>query len=150
MNMLTPKKLKYRKAFKGRNVGKATSGNDLAFANYGIKVLENINLKSNTFEAAYKVLNKTVKSYSKVWFRAFPHTPVTKKPIEVRMGKGKGAVDHYIARVKSGNLIFEFNASNWDDVQKVTSQCSAKIGRKCKAVMREVGGVFSGGDIYEN
>jgi large subunit ribosomal protein L16 len=148
--MLTPKKLKYRKAFKGRNVGRATSGDNLAFANYGIKMLENINLKSNTFEAAYKVLNKSVKSYSKVWFRAFPHKPVTKKPIEVRMGKGKGAVDHYVACVKSGNLIFEFDAPSWSDVERVTAQCSAKIGRKCKAIMREVGGVFSGSDIYEN
>ena len=148
--MLTPKKLKFRKAFKGRNVGKATSGDSLSFANYGIKVLENTNLKSNTFEAAYKVLNKTVKSYSKVWFRAFPHVPVTKKPIEVRMGKGKGSVDHYIARVKSGNLIFEFDSPNWSEVKKVTSQCSAKIGKKCKAIVRDIGGVFFDGNVYED
>jgi large subunit ribosomal protein L16 len=146
--MLTPKKLKYRKAFKGRNVGNATSGADIAFANYGIKVVDNVNLKSAPFEAAYKVINKAVKSYSKVWFRAFPHVPVTKKPIEVRMGKGKGSVDHYIARIRPGNMIFEFDTNNIADAKKLVDSCALKIGRKCVLVKRELGGVFHEG--FEN
>ena len=148
--LFTPRKSKYRKAFKGRNVGKATSGDNLAFANYGIKVLENTNLKSNTFEAAYKVINKTIKSYSKLWLRVFPHKPVTKKPIEVRMGKGKGSVDHHVACVKAGNLIAEFDGNSYAEMKKVSEQCSAKIGKKCKLVMREIGFVFTGGDINGN
>ncbi len=142
MNMLTPRKLKYRKAFKGRNVGNATSGNVVSFANYAVQVLENINLKSNTLEAAYKVTNKTVKSYSKVWFRVFPHKPVTKKPIEVRMGKGKGSVDHYVACLRPGNIIFEFDSPTFAEAQKVLMQCIGKIGVKCRLLQRKVGGVF--------
>jgi large subunit ribosomal protein L16 len=147
MNMLTPRKLKYRKAFKGRNTGNATSGNVISFANYAIQVLENVNLKSNTLEAAYKVTNKTVKSYSKIWFRVFPHKPVTKKPIEVRMGKGKGSVDHYVACLRPGNIIFEFDAPSLTEAQKVLSQCIGKLGVSCRLLQRKFGGVFLNNEI---
>jgi large subunit ribosomal protein L16 len=147
MNMLIPKKLKYRKAFKGRNNGNATSGNTISFANYGIQVLENVNLKSNTLEAAYKVTNKTVKSYSKIWFRVFPHKPVTKKPIEVRMGKGKGSVDHYVACLKPGSIIFEFDSPTLIEAQKVLSQCIGKLGIKCRLIQRKIGGVYFNNEI---
>lgn len=140
--MFTPKKLKYRKAFKGKNVGIAGSSCDLAFANYGVKVLENTNLKSNVLEAAYKVANKSVKATGKLFVRCFPHIPRTRKPIEVRMGKGKGAVDHYVARLRSGSMIFEFDCNTINELKKITKQCSSKIGAKCQAVIREIGGVF--------
>ena len=148
--MLQPKRTKYRKQHKGRIKGVAQRGSTIAFGSFGLKSLDSGRLTNRQIEAARIAMTRFMKREGKVWIRIFPDKPITSKPQEVRMGKGKGAVDHYIARVKSGNLIFEFNASNWDEVQKVTSQCSAKIGRRCKAVIREVGGVFSGGDIYEN
>ena len=147
--LFAPRKSKYRKAFKGRNVGNATSGDNLAFANYGIKIEQNMNLKSTTFEAAYRVVSKDIKaSNSKLWVRPFAHKPVSKKPIEVRMGKGKGPVDHHVATIRAGNLIFEFDGNNLEDMKKIASKCSIKIGRKCRLISREVGGVFIDGDVY--
>ena len=105
--MLLPKKAKYRKRFKGRIKGAAQRGNRLDFGEYGLKALEPCWLSSRQIEAARKAITHHTKRGGKLWIRIFPDKPVTKKPAEVRMGGGKGPVDHYVAVVKPGRVIFE-------------------------------------------
>jgi large subunit ribosomal protein L16 len=105
--MLQPKRTKYRKSQKGRVKGLAYRGSSLAFGTFGIKALEPVWLTARQIEAARVALNRTMKRQGKVWIRVFPDKPVTKKPAEVRMGKGKGSPEYWVAVVKPGKVLFE-------------------------------------------
>ena len=105
--MLQPKRTKFRKAFKGRIHGTATSGATLAFGQYGLKALEPERVTARQIEAARRALTRFMKRAGRVWIRVFPDVPVSKKPIEVRMGKGKGTPEFWVARVKPGRILFE-------------------------------------------
>src|SRR5690606_2979281 len=105
--MLMPKRTKYRKQMKGRIKGNAERGTRVTFGNYGIKVLEHGKITSRQIEAARIAMTRRMKRVGKVYIRIFPHKPITKKPAEVRMGKGKGAVDHYVAVIRPGRILFE-------------------------------------------
>src|SRR5574342_413864 len=105
--MLQPKRTKFRKQHKGRNTGVATSGAKVSFGDFGLKALDRGRLTARQIEAARRAMTRHVKRGGKIWIRVFPDKPVTKKPLEVRMGKGKGAPDHWVAGVKPGRVMFE-------------------------------------------
>lgn len=107
--MLEPKRLKYRRQFRGRMKGKASRGSKLEFGEYGLKALTRGWVSARELEAARKAIRGFVKRGGKLWIRAFPDKPVTKKPPEVRMGSGKGPVDHYVVVVRPGLILFEMS-----------------------------------------
>jgi len=107
---LMPKRVKYRKRQKGRVRGIATSGNTLSFGDYGLQSMGRVRITNVQIEACRVAINRHLKRKGKVWIRIFPHTPVTKKPLETRMGKGKGNVDRWVAIVKPGHMLFEVGA----------------------------------------
>jgi len=108
--MLAPKRAKYRKQFRNRMKGLASSGTNLAFGSWGIKSLERAWLSARQIEAARRAMTHYTKRGGRIWIRVFPDKPVSKKPAETRMGSGKGDVDHYVAVVKPGTVIFEMGA----------------------------------------
>ena len=112
--MLQPKRTKYRKQFKGRIHGAAKGGSDLAFGEYGLKAQEPNRVNAREIEAARRAITRHMKRAGRVWIRIFPDTPVTSKPTEVRMGKGKGGVDYWAARVKPGRIMFEIDGVSED------------------------------------
>src|SRR3972149_10924095 len=105
--MLQPKRTKYRKQMKGRNRGLALRGNKVSFGEYGLKATTRGRLTSRQIEAARRALTHFIKRGGRVWIRGFPHTPVSKKPLEVRMGSGKGNVEFYVALVQPGRMLYE-------------------------------------------
>ena len=107
--MLLPKKTKYRKQQKGRIKGLAGRGHEIAFGSFGIKSTEMCRMNSRQIESARVAVTRAMKREGQVWIRIFPDKPITKKPAEVRMGKGKGALDHWVARVKPGTMLFEID-----------------------------------------
>ncbi|MCB1680364.1 MAG: 50S ribosomal protein L16, partial [Alphaproteobacteria bacterium] len=107
--MLSPKKFKYRKQFKGRIHGKAKGGATLAFGEYGLKALQPERVTSRQIEAARRAITRHLKRQGKLWIRIFPDVPVTKKPLEVRQGKGKGPVEFWACRIKPGRIMFELD-----------------------------------------
>jgi len=122
--MLMPRKTKYRKAQKGRNNGVATRGTEISFGSYGLKALENERITSRQIESARRAMTRYVKRGGKIWIRIFPHTPITKKPAEVRMGSGKGALDHYVAKVQAGTILFEMDGVT-EDIAKEAMRLAA-------------------------
>lgn len=121
--MLLPRKTKFRKAMKGRNRGTASRGTEINFGRYGLKSLDNERITSRQIEAARRAMTRYIKRGGKIWIRIFPHTPVTRKPAEVRMGSGKGALDHYISRVQAGKILFEM-----DGVDEATAKEAMRLG----------------------
>ena len=107
--MLQPKRTKYRKQHKGRNRGLAYKGSSVDFGSFGLKALEHGRITNRQIESARIAMTRYMKREGKVWIRIFPDKPITKKPLEVRMGKGKGAVDHYVAPVQPGRIMFELD-----------------------------------------
>lgn len=105
--MLQPKKTKFRKQFKGRIKGEAKGGSDLNFGSYGLKALEPERITARQIEAARRAITRHMKRQGRVWIRIFPDLPVSAKPIEVRMGKGKGSTDRWVSKVKPGRIMFE-------------------------------------------
>lgn len=135
--MLLPRKTKFRKAFKGKNEGVASRGTEIAFGRYGLKALENERLTSRQIEAARRAMTRYIKRGGKVWIRVFPHLPVTQKPNEVRMGSGKGAVDHYVARVKAGKIVFELDGVSEEIAKEAMRLAGRKLPIKTRFVVRE-------------
>ena len=123
--MLQPKKTKFRKAFKGRIHGVATSAQTLAFGEYGLKALEPERVNARQIEAARRALTRFMKRAGRVWIRVFPDVPVSKKPIEVRMGKGKGTPEVWVCRVKPGRILFEV-----DGIPQAVARGSAAARRR--------------------
>lgn len=135
--MLLPRKTKFRKTFKGKNRGEATRGTEISFGRYGLRALENERLTSRQIEAARRAMTRYIKRGGKVWIRVFPHTPVTKKPNEVRMGSGKGAVDHYVAKVQAGKIVFELDGVAEDVAKEAMRLAGRKLPVKTRFIVRE-------------
>ncbi len=137
--MLSPKKQKFRKAFKGKIHGIAYSGVGLAFGTYGLKALEPCRMTSNQMEAARRCISRSVKRGGRFWNRLFPHIPVTAKPIEVRMGGGKGGPDKFVARVYPGNMIFELDGVSEEMAKQAFELAAAKLPFAVKFIKKEEG-----------
>ena len=134
--MLQPIRTKFRKAFKGRIHGVATSGTTLAFGQYGLKALEPERVTARQIEAARRALTRHMKRAGRVWIRVFPDVPVSKKPIEVRMGKGKGAPEWWIVRVAPGRIMFEIDGVPETLAREAFSLAAAKLPIKTRFVQR--------------
>ena len=135
--MLMPKKTKYRKSFRGRRKGNSKGGNVVTFGDYGLQALETSYVTGRQIEAARITITRTMKRGSKVWINIFPHKPITKKPAEVRMGSGKGAVEYYVAVVKPGRIIFEISGVPEDVAREAMRKAGHKLPMKTKLVMRD-------------
>ena len=134
--MLQPTRTKYRKAHKGRIHGKASRGNLMNYGAFGLKALEPDRVISKQIEAARVALTRYMKRQGRVWTRVFPNIPVSKKPIEVRMGKGKGSPEYYACRVKPGRILFEVDGVSEDVAKVALYKASAKLPIKTKFIKR--------------
>ena len=134
--MLQPKKTKYRKAHKGRIRGKAKGGTTLNFGSYGLKALTAERVTSRQIEAARRAITRHMKRAGKVWIRIFPDVPVSKKPTEVRMGKGKGTPEYWAARVKPGRIMFEIDGVPSDIAHTALNLGSSKLPLQTKIIKR--------------
>ena len=134
--MLMPKRVKYRKAQRGNMRGKAQRGSSLAFGEYGLKALEPGWVTNRQIEAARVALTRSLKRGGKVWIRVFPDKPVTKKPAETRMGKGKGAPDHWVAVVRPGKILFEMEGVNHQEASEALRLASHKLPLRTRFVAR--------------
>ena len=134
--MLQPKRTKYRKAFKGRITGNAKGGYTLSFGSFGLKALEPERVTSSQIEATRRAVTREMKRQGKVWIRVFPDTPVSAKPIEVRMGKGKGSVDRWVARVAPGRILFEIDGVPDAVAIQALKLGAAKLPVKTKIIKR--------------
>jgi len=134
--MLQPKRTKFRKAHKGRIKGMAKGGSSLNFGSYGLKALEPSRVTARQIEATRRAVTRHMKRAGRVWIRIFPDVPVTKKPTEVRMGKGKGSVEFWAAKVKPGRIMFEIDGVSDDVAREALRLGAAKLPIKCKIVTR--------------
>jgi large subunit ribosomal protein L16 len=134
--MLQPMRTKFRKAHKGRIKGTATSGVDLAFGQFALKALEPERVTARQIEAARRALTRHMKRSGQVWIRIFPDVPVSKKPLEVRMGSGKGAPELWVARVKPGRIIFEIDGVSEQLAREALTLAAAKLPIKTRFVAR--------------
>ena len=135
--MLQPKRMKYRKQFRGRMKGKAYRGAEIAFGDYGLQALEPAWITSRQIEAARRAIVRHVKRGGKLWIRIFPDKPVTKKPAETRMGSGKGSVDHYVAVVKPGRILFEISGVSEEVAREAFRLAAHKLPIKTQFVVKE-------------
>ena len=135
--MLAPKRVKFRKMFKGRTTGLARRGATVAFGTFGLQALEPGWVTARQIEASRVALTRHIKRGGKVWIRIFPDKPVTKKPAETRMGKGKGSPELWVAVVKPGRVLFEIEGVSKEIAQKALALAAAKLGVKTKFVARE-------------
>ena len=145
--MLMPKRVKHRKQFRGRMTGKALRGNKNTNGDFGIVAMEPAWIKSNQIEAARIAMTRYIKRGGKVWIKIFPDKPVTKTPAETRMGKGKGALEYWVAVVKPGRVMFEISGVPDEVAKEALRLATHKLPIKCKVVSRED---LEGGDNSEN
>jgi large subunit ribosomal protein L16 len=138
--MLMPKKTKYRKQMKGTLHTEAYRGTELAFGTYGLKAESAERITSRQIEAARRAMTRYVKRGGKIWIRIFPDVPITKKPAEVRMGSGKGSVDHYAAKVPAGKVMFEMDGVAEDVAKEAMRLASHKLPVRTRFIVREVHG----------
>ena len=134
--MLSPKRTKFRKAHKGRIHGKAKGGFELNFGAYGLKAVEPGRITARQIEAARRALTRHMKRAGRVWIRVFPDVPVSKKPLEVRMGSGKGAVELWVTRVKPGRILFELDGVPVQVAKEALELAAAKLPIKTRFVQR--------------
>ena len=134
--MLQPKRTKFRKQFKGRIHGVAKGGTNLDFGAFGLKALEPNRVTAREIEAARRAITRAMKRAGRVWIRVFPDVPVTSKPTEVRMGKGKGAVDYWAARIKPGRIMFEIDGVSEEVAREALRLGAAKLSVKTRFVQR--------------
>ncbi|WP_029031932.1 50S ribosomal protein L16 [Salinarimonas rosea] len=134
--MLQPKKTKFRKQFKGRIHGVAKGGTELNFGQYGLKAVEPERITARQIEAARRAITRQMKRQGRVWIRVFPDVPVTAKPTEVRMGKGKGAPEYWAARVKPGRIMFEIDGVPEDIAREAMRLAAAKLPIRTRFVQR--------------
>ncbi len=134
---LIPNRTKYRKVQKGRIRGKAKRGDFIAFGDYGIQTLESGKISAQQIEAARIAINRYLKRKGKVWIRIFPQKPITKKPAETRMGKGKGNVDHWVAVVRPGNILFEVSGCPIGLAREAMRLADGKLSVRCRFVAKE-------------
>ena len=134
--MLQPKRTKYRKQFKGRVHGNAKGGTTLNFGNYGMKAMTTGRITARQIEAARRAITRHMKRAGKVWIRVFPDVPVTGKPAEVRMGKGKGSPEYWVAVVKPGRILFEIDGVTKEEADHAFRDAGHKLPMKTKVVAR--------------
>jgi large subunit ribosomal protein L16 len=136
--MLQPKRTKFRKQHKGRNNGIAVRGSSVSFGEYGLKSLERGRITARQIEAARRTITRNVKRTGKMWIRIFPDKPVTKKPLEVRMGKGKGSVEFWVAQVKPGTMLYEIQGVSEELARESFALAAAKLPIKTAFVARTI------------
>ena len=138
--MLAPRKIKYRKIQKGRRRGMASTGDYVAFGVYGLKAMEAGWITSRQIEAARITISRRIRKLGRMWIRIFPDKPITKKPAETRMGKGKGTPEYWVAVVKPGRILFEVDGLDEKEAEEAFRLCSYKLPIKTKTVgRREIG-----------
>ena len=145
--MLLPKRVKYRRVHRGRLTGKAYRGNKVTYGEFGLQALEPSWITSNQIEAARVAMTRYCKRFGKVWIKIFPDKPVTARPAETRMGKGKGALEYWVAVVKPGRVMFEIAGVPEETAKEALRLATHKLPIKCKVVSRED---LEGGDNSEN
>ena len=134
--MLQPKRTKYRKMQKGRMKGNSKRGYTIAFGSFGLKSMEEVFLTARQIEAARIAVTRFMKREGQVWIRVFPDKPITKKPAEVRMGKGKGALDHWVARITPGRILFEADGISVEVAKEAMRLAAQKLPVKTKFIIR--------------
>ena len=139
--MLQPKRTKYRKQFKGRVHGNAKGGTSLNFGTYGLKAMQPGRITARQIEASRRALTRHIKRAGKVWIRIFPDVPVSSKPAEVRMGKGKGSPEYWMCRVKPGRVMFELDGVESEIAREALTLAAAKMPIRCKVIQRGGQGV---------
>ncbi len=136
--MLQPKRTKFRKLHKGRNRGLATRGSQVSFGEFGLKAVGRGRITSRQIEAARRVMRKHMKRGGKVWIRIFPDKPITKKPLEVRMGKGKGAVEYWVALIKPGKVLYEMDGVTEELAREAFTLAAQKLSVQTVFVKRNI------------
>ncbi|MAP16441.1 MAG: 50S ribosomal protein L16 [Verrucomicrobiota bacterium] len=134
---LMPRKVKYRKSQRGSRAGNANRGTKLSFGDYGLQTLERGWIKNNQIEACRVTINRYLKRKGKVWIRIFPHKPTTSRPPETRMGKGKGAPEHWVAVVRPGLMLFEVAGVSETVAREALRRAANKLGQSCRFVKRD-------------
>ena len=137
MAILIPKKVPHRKVRKGKNEGIATRCNTVAFGEYGLMSLDNERINSRQIEVARQAITRYLKRGGKIWIRIFPHTPVSKKPLDVKMGSGKGEPQYYVAKVKAGTVMFEVADVEEAKAREALRLAMHKLPVKCKIIKKE-------------
>ena len=137
--MLMPKRVKYRRPHKVSYEGKAKGNNELSYGSFGLQAVEGAWITNRQIEAARICLARYTKRQGKIWIRIFPHLSMSKKPLEVRMGAGKGAPDHWVAVVKNGTILFEMEGITEEQAREALRLASQKLPIKCKIVTRKCG-----------
>ena len=135
--MLLPKKTKFRKVRKGKNDGIATRGNYIAFGDYALQAQSNERITSRQIEASRQAMTRYIKRGGKIWIRIFPHTPVTRKPQDVKMGRGKGNPEFFVAKVKAGTVLFEMKGVSEEVAREALRLASHKLPVKTKFITKE-------------
>lgn len=136
--MLQPKRTKHRKQFKGRNRGVATRGNRVSFGEFGLKAVALGRITARQIEAARRAMSRHVKRGGKIWIRIFPDKPISKKPLEVRMGSGKGSVEYWVCQIKPGKVLYEMDGVSEELARHAFALASAKLPFKTTFVTRTV------------
>lgn len=135
--MLSPKRIKYRYSFRGRRAGVASRGSEIEFGDFGLKALQSAWISARQIEAARRAMTHHTERGGRIWIRVFPDKPVTKKPPEVRMGSGKGAIDHYAAVVKPGTVLFEMGGVTRDVAMKALALAAMKMPIDVRIIEKE-------------
>ena len=138
--MLQPAKQKFRKQHKGRNTGIATTGNKVSFGEFGLKAVTRGRITARQIEAARRVMTRHIKRCGRVWIRMFPDKPISKKPAEVRMGKGKGSVEYYVAEIKPGKMLYEMDGVPEELAREAFRLAAAKLPVQTTFITRHIGG----------
>ena len=136
--MLQPKRTKFRKQFKGRNRGLASTGSKVSFGEYGLKAVGRGRITARQIEAARRAMTRHIKRGGKIWIRGFPDVPVSKKPLEVRMGKGKGNVEYWVCKIQPGRVLYEMEGVNEGIAREAFRLAAAKLPFKTTFVSRQV------------
>ncbi len=136
--MLQPKRTKFRKQFKGRNRGLANNGNKVSFGQYGLQATERGKITARQIEAARRAMTRHIKRGGKIWIRVFPDVPISKKPLEVRMGKGKGNVEYWVCKIQPGKMLYEMEGVNEEVAREAFKLAAAKLPFKTNFVVRQV------------
>jgi large subunit ribosomal protein L16 len=136
--MLQPKRTKFRKQFKGRNRGLATAGGKVSFGEFGLKAVGRGRLTARQIEAARRAMTRYVKRGGKIWIRVFPDVPISKKPLEVRMGKGKGNVEYWVCKIQPGRVLYEMEGVQEGIAREAFRLAAAKLPFKTTFVSRQV------------
>jgi len=136
--MLQPKRTKFRKQMKGRNRGLALNGNKVSFGEYGLKAADRGRITARQIEAARRAMTRHIKRGGKIWIRIFPDKPISKKPLEVRQGKGKGSVEYWVAQIQPGKMLYEMEGVTEEIAREAFALASAKLPIKTTFVTRTV------------